>query len=173
MKDQIFKLTDLMINYYTGDAKRIQHFLKVHSFCKLIAYTEDVSEDMLMVLEAAAIVHDCGIKAAEKLYGKSSGKCQEELGPSIAEKMLLELNFSKESIERICFLVGHHHTYKAIDGLDFQILAEADMLVNVLEDELGEKGAVALEKNLFKTTSGKKLLNTMYLKPIDYSNIHS
>ena len=26
-----------MINYYQGDPKRIQHFLKVHSFAKFIA----------------------------------------------------------------------------------------------------------------------------------------
>ena len=34
--------------------------------------------------------------------------------------------FLPPDVERICFIIGHHHTYKAIDGLDFQILVEAD-----------------------------------------------
>lgn len=31
-----------MIHYYKGDAKRIQHFVKVHSFAKLIGEMERV-----------------------------------------------------------------------------------------------------------------------------------
>lgn len=33
-----------MIKLYEGDAKRIQHFCKVHSYAKLIAETEHVDE---------------------------------------------------------------------------------------------------------------------------------
>ncbi len=33
-----------MIDLYRGDAKRIQHFCKVHSYAKLIAETEHVDE---------------------------------------------------------------------------------------------------------------------------------
>ena len=36
-------------------------------------------------------------------------------------------------IRRVEYLVGHHHTYKDIDGLDYQILVEADFLVNILK----------------------------------------
>ena len=38
----IEKLTALAIAYDAGDAKRIQHFCKVHSYAKLIAETENV-----------------------------------------------------------------------------------------------------------------------------------
>lgn len=171
MNNKLSKLTISMMDYFSGDPKRIQHFLKVQSFCRLIAKQEQFSDHQIQLLEAAAIVHDCGIKAAEKIYGKSSGKYQEELGPAIAEKMLRDLAFAETDINRICFLVGHHHSYKAIDGLDFQILVEADMLVNIYEDELDKKVAENLAKNLFKTSLGCSLLDTMYLKDVDYSDI--
>ena len=34
-----------MTNYYQGDPKRIQHFLKVHSFAKFIAEQENLPSD--------------------------------------------------------------------------------------------------------------------------------
>ena len=38
------KLTMEMIEYYTGDPKRIQHFLKVHELARLIAACENLDE---------------------------------------------------------------------------------------------------------------------------------
>ena len=32
--------------------------------------------------------------------------------------------------DRIAFLISHHHTIDQIDGMDYQILIEADYLVN-------------------------------------------
>ena len=49
------KLNDVceaMLQYYTGDAKRIQHFIKVHSFAKLIGEMENLSSDEQYVLES-------------------------------------------------------------------------------------------------------------------------
>lgn len=63
-----------MIWYYEGDAKRIQHFVKVHAFAKLIGEMEHVEEETLRILEAAAYVHDIGIKVAESKYGSCNGK---------------------------------------------------------------------------------------------------
>ena len=40
----INKLHLAMIELYKGDAKRIQHFCKVHSYAKLIAETENVDK---------------------------------------------------------------------------------------------------------------------------------
>ncbi len=33
-----------MIAYFAGDPKRIQHFIKVHSFAKLIAQNENLAD---------------------------------------------------------------------------------------------------------------------------------
>ena len=89
-----------------------------------------MDERTLRILEAAAYVHDIGIRNAERKYGKCGGKLQEQEGPIIAQKMLSQLGFENYIVERICFLIGHHHTYDNIDGLDYQILVEADFLVN-------------------------------------------
>jgi uncharacterized protein len=65
----IEKLIYEMIKYYHNDPKRIQHFMKVHSFSKLIGVMENIDAKKLFIIETAAIVHDIGIKAAEEKYG--------------------------------------------------------------------------------------------------------
>ena len=47
--EMINKLHLAMIELYRGDAKRIQHFCKVHSYAKLIAETENVDKKCLLL----------------------------------------------------------------------------------------------------------------------------
>ncbi len=54
------------------------------------------------------------------------------------------------------YLIGHHHTYNNIDGIDYQILVEADFLVNICDDNLAKDAALKAYNNIFKTESGKK-----------------
>lgn len=156
------QLTNEMVAYYSGDPQRIQHFIKVHSFAKLIGEMEDLGEVEQEILEVAALVHDIGIKVAEAQYGSSNGKLQEKLGPAEARSMLSKLGYGEELIKRVCYLVGHHHTYTDIDGMDYQILVEADFLVNIYEDDISEEAARKAYTNIFKTESGKKLCRQMY-----------
>ena len=97
----INKLHLAMIELYKGDAKRIQHFCKVHSYAKLIAETENVDKKCLFTIEAAALTHDIGIHFCEEKYGDCNGKLQEKEGPAIAEKMLKELGFDQDVSDRI------------------------------------------------------------------------
>ena len=120
--DMIQKLTEKMIGYFSGDPKRIQHFIKVHSFARYIGIRERLPEHELFVLECAALVHDIGIKPAEEQYGECGGKLQEQEGPIYAQQLLSELGFENYMIERICYLIGHHHTYTNVEGMDYQIL---------------------------------------------------
>ena len=71
-----------MIQYYRNDPKRIQHFTKVHSYAKLIGELSGMQGEELLTLEVAAYVHDIGIKVAEKKYGSSNGRIQEQEGRS-------------------------------------------------------------------------------------------
>lgn len=158
----INKLHMAMIKLYHGDAKRIQHFCKVHSYAKLIAEMEHVDAETLFILETAALTHDIGIHLCEEKYGNSNGKLQEKEGPAIAEKLLAELGFPKEVSERVQYLIAHHHTYNNIDGIDYQILVEADFLVNMYEDELSEETMQNAYRNIFRTESGKKICREMY-----------
>lgn len=164
MLDEIGKLIMKMTGYFDGDPKRIQHFIKVSYFANIISDSEGLDERTKYCLKVAAIVHDIGIKVAEEKHGKGNcgGKLQEKYGPEIADKMLSELNFDSKVIERVCFLISHHHTYNNVDSLDWQILLEADFLVNAYEDSLSEESIVNFKEKVFKTKTGTILLNNMF-----------
>ena len=152
-----------MIKYDGGDAPRIQHFVKVHDFARMIAVAEGMNEEDLFVLEAAAILHDVGIHVSEAKYGNCDGKHQEELGPDEARKVLSEVDgFTAAQIERICWLIAHHHTYQDVTSLDHRILLEADFLVNIMEDGLSKEAALKAYHNIFKTSCGKMICREMF-----------
>ena len=110
-----------------------------------------MSPDALQTLEAAAYVHDIGIKPAEEKYGRGDGPYQEELGQAPARAMMTECGFDEDTTERVVYLVGHHHTYTNIDGLDYQILVEADFLVNLFEGKETREAARHVLDRIFKT----------------------
>ena len=154
-----------MIKYFAGDARRIQHFIKVHSFVKYIGLEEELPNDELLVLEVTALMHDIGIRIAEEKYGYNNGKLQEIEGPAEARKILEKIEvLSEDIVERVCYLIGHHHTYHDIKELDYQILVEADFLVNLYEEQSLEVAIRAANENIFRTKTGKELLVVMYLK---------
>lgn len=156
------RLLTAMMEYDRGDAPRIQHFIKVYEFARIIGKLEKLDEHTQLILESAAIVHDIGIHVAEKKYGSSNGKYQEIEGPAEAEKLLKVLGWPSDVTERVSYLVGHHHTYRNMDGLDYQILVEADFLVNLYEDDISPAGQKHAYEKIFKTESGKLLCRTLY-----------
>lgn len=151
-----------MIKYFEGDTKRIQHFIKVHEFARIIGTSEGLSEGEQFVLETAAVVHDIGIKKAEELYGRCDGALQEKLGPDIAKDMLRDLGYDDSVIERVMYLIAHHHTYKNITGMDYQILVEADFLVNNYDDSLSKEAVQNTYEKIFKTATGRKICKEMF-----------
>lgn len=157
------RLMRAMINYDSGDVSRIQHFVKVHDFAATIGIAECLDEGTLFVLEVAAILHDIGIHPAEAKYGNSNGKAQEELGPAEARKVLEEVGgFTNAQIDRVCWLIGHHHTYNDVKDADHRILLEADFLVNSYEDNVSKDGIVAFRNNVFRSESAIEMLNRMW-----------
>ena len=160
--EKINQLHLAMIEFYKGDAKRIQHFCKVHSYAKLIAETENVDKNCLFTIEAAALTHDIGIHICEEKYGSCNGKLQEKEGPAIAEKLLGELGFDRNVSERVQYLIAHHHTYGNINEMDYQILVEADFLVNIMEEGSSKEAVIKAYQNIFKTSCGKKICREMF-----------
>jgi hypothetical protein len=65
-------------------------------------------------------------------------------------------------ISRIIWLVGHHHTIAPVEGIDHQILLEADYLVNADESGYSAENILNTEKKLFRTRTGTALLKSMY-----------
>lgn len=161
-EEKITALSMAMIHYYENDPRRIQHFLKVHTLARLIGQGEGLEARTQATLEAAALVHDIGIRPAEERFGRSTPRLQEELGPPAAEAMLKGLGFPEGMVRRVCFLVGHHHTYHSIQGEDYRILVEADFLVNLYEDGAGREEAEAVLEQIFRTGTGTALCRAMF-----------
>lgn len=138
-------------------------FSKVFAFAKAIGEGENFSPELLEITETAALVHDIGIKPSLEKYGSAAGEFQEKEGPAAAEAMLRNLNYPAELIRRVCYLVGHHHTYSSIGGGDYQVLVESDFLVNIFEGDMKRPEIEAVRKNIFRTKTGTKLLDILFL----------
>ena len=163
MKIPVEKIISEMIRCDAGDAKRIHHALKVYALARAIGGEEGLPPEERDVLETAAVLHDIGIHESERKYGSSAGYRQEQEGPPVARNLLEPFGLPPEFVDRVCYLIGHHHTYTGINGSDYQILVEADFLVNLYEDGAPKKEAQAVLDHVFRTETGKRYLRDMYL----------
>ncbi|MGI6298513.1 MAG: HD domain-containing protein [Saccharofermentanales bacterium] len=151
-----------MINYADGNRHDINHFLKVYAYAKTIGECEKLDSNTQAVLEVAAVIHDIAIPLCREKYGDTNGKHQEAESPVLVKKFLAGTGYSTEFIERVAFLVGHHHTYEGIEGMDYQILVEADYLVNADQSNYSEANIRNMLDRVFKTETGISLLKTMF-----------
>ena len=153
-----------MIDYSAGNRKDINHLMKVHSYARIIGKGEGLSEELQKITEIAAIVHDIVCPLCRIKYGNTNGKYQEAEGPALTESFLADTGLTREEIARIAYLVGHHHTYEGVDGLDYQILLEADYLVNADESGYSRENILHMRDTVFQTKTGTALLESIYLK---------
>ncbi|MBS7372337.1 MAG: HD domain-containing protein, partial [Bacteroidaceae bacterium] len=132
-------------------------------YASLMGREEGLDAETQFILESAALVHDIGIRASEQKYGYQNGKLQEQEGPAVARELLSRLGgYTAQQTERICWLIAHHHTYHVCEDMDYQLLIEADFLVNLYEDNESPKAIQTVRRNIFKTKSGLKMLESMY-----------
>ena len=80
----------------------------------------------------------------------------------MAKRMLADAGYPADVTERVCQLVARHHTYTDIDGIDLQILIEADLIVNLCEDGAGQDGILSAYNEIFKTDSGKLMCRMVF-----------
>ncbi len=68
-------------------------------------------------------------------------------------------------VEEILHIIGHHHSPGEEESLNFQILYEADWLVNIEEEGVSkDRGKVEqIVGKAFKTVTGKELAEKLYL----------
>lgn len=158
----IAELTLRMAEYNGGDPDLTQHLLKVHGFARTIGVLEGLDADTLHTLEVAALTHDIGIIGCMRKYGRCNGKMQEEEGPPEAQALLGGMGYPQAMIDRVCYLIGHHHTYTNVDGIDYRILLEADFLVNLFENGQSKEAQQAAYANIFRTEAGKRLFRAMF-----------
>ena len=77
-------------------------------------------------------------------------------------RFLSDKGLTEAQIERAAFLVGHHHTLAGIDGLDWQILVEADYIVNAAENGYSLQNICHFIENNMRTESGKRLARSVF-----------
>ena len=65
-------------------------------------------------------------------------------------------------IERISHIWCTYHTYTDIHGIDYQILVEADFLVNAFKDNMPDASIESFMTKVFMTETGTEFLKTMY-----------
>ncbi|MBE6939990.1 MAG: HD domain-containing protein [Ruminococcaceae bacterium] len=159
----IAKAAEKMVRFYEDSTHDINHFLKVWAYARTIGQLEGLDPLTQQTLELAAIVHDIACPLCRRLYGSTDGPLQEREGAVMAEEFLKEFRLPPEQLGRICYLVGHHHTFTGVNGLDYQILLEADYLVNAEEKELDSKTVAYTEERVFRTAAGSRLLESIFL----------
>ena len=135
----------------------IEHTLKVLQNAEDIMKGENIEEEKELIT-IVAILHDIGAVEAQKKYGSIDGVYQEKEGPAVAREILQKVGYGK-NIDRICFIIGNHHTPSKIDGLDFQIQWEADLLENltVMDKEKEQEKIKKCINDNFKTATGKMI----------------
>lgn len=156
---------EAMSDYLRDDQPRIDHILRVLRFAEAIMDGEGVSERLDKVVTAAAIFHDIGIKEAKRKHGSPDWRFQEIEGPSIAREILQALGEDEGFIERVCYIVGNHHSADKVNGLDFRIVWEADWLVNLKKVAQGadaDRLKTLIDEN-FRTRTGTALAEKVYL----------
>ena len=151
-----------MIQYSDGNLHDISHFLKVHGYAETIGKCEGLDPETQKILEIAAILHDIACPLCRRKYGNTDGKHQESEGMILAREFLSDKGLTEAENDRIIFLVGHHHTLRDIEGDDYQILIEADYLVNADESSCSRENIQNFQKEIFRTKTGTELLKSIY-----------
>lgn len=151
-----------MIDFYRGNLHDINHFIKVHAFAKMIGELEGLDERTQNILEISAIVHDIACPLCREKYGNADGCHQEAESEPLLLEFLEEFGLPADVMQRVVHLVTHHHTYTNVDGPDYQILLEADFLVNAGESEEYGKAVAQFRSQVFQTATGIHLLDAIY-----------
>jgi len=125
------KVTKILIEYFKSDYRRITHALNVLKYSeKLIENIDGYDYDIVV---SVALLHDVGIKRSEEILGYNNGNTQEKYGPSIARELLNNIGLASDKINKICEIIGNHHSKSRYNYVELEILKEADQIVNKKE----------------------------------------
>ena len=153
-----------MKRYFGQDFKRIGHAANVARYAEQIVREE--KGDPAVVL-CAAYLHDIGIREAERKDHSTAARDHQTEGVPIARTILARLGAREELVEEVCDIIGHHHHPNDDDTLNFKIVYDADLIVNLEEQRKRENTqretlAETIEKKMF-THVGKQLARAALL----------
>lgn len=147
-----------MKKYFRQDFKRIGHATRVARYAEQIV-REEKGEPAVAI--SAAYLHDIGIHEAERKYQSTAAEYQEKEGPPIAREILGKLGAQNDLIDEVCDIVGRHHHPRSEETVNYRVVYDADMIVNLEEGQ--KEGTVDLERigalieTKFLTESGRRL----------------
>lgn len=154
---KIAEILKKMITFSNGNIHDIDHLIKVWTYAKTIGELEGLDPETQFVLEVAAITHDIACPLCREKYGNANGKYQEIEGAPLVTEFLSDTGMTTEQISRVAHLVGHHYTLTDIKGMDYQILIEADYIVNASENGYSKENVENFVEKIVKTQSGREL----------------
>ena len=80
----------------------------------------------------------------------------------LVREFLADTGMTAAQIDRVAYLVGHHHSPAQIDGIDYQILIEADYIVNASESGYDQQAIRTFMEHTMKTAAGIRLTKTVF-----------
>ena len=158
---RVSEIMEKMIVFSDGNIHDIDHLIRVWTYAKTIGELEKLDAETQFILEIAAITHDIACPLCREKYGSTNGKHQEREGEPMVRTFLADTDMSIEQIDRIAWLVAHHHTFSDIDGLDYQILVEADYIANASENGYSQVKVRNFMEKFMRTESGKRILTAV------------
>ena len=162
MRMTVSQIMEKMIAYSEGNIHDIDHLIRVWTYAKTIGELENLDNDTQFFVEVAAITHDIACPLCREKYGNTNGKYQEEEGVPLVKEFLSDTGMTEEQIRRVAFLIGHHHTFESIEGIDYQILIEADYIANATENNYSKHNIENFMHKVMRTDSGKQLLKDVF-----------
>ena len=155
-----------MISESDGNLDDIEHYVKVTCYARMIADAEGLDEKTKWLCEAEAIVHDISCPLCRKKYGNTNHKMQEKESEALLREFFAGTDVSEEDLERIIAVISRHHSPHLIDGIDNQILIEADYLVNANQSSYPAAAIHTFRNTYFRTACGTKMLDLMYVEKL-------
>ena len=155
LKDRV---ASAMQDYFDGDSKRIKHATAVADFADQINKYEHGDPAIIM---ACGFLHDIGIKNSELKYQSCAPKHQHVEGPPVARMILEGLDVDAVMIDEICDIISHHHAPRTEETVNFKVLYDADLIVNIDDDQPEKQRTkdkiLGMINKAMLTESGKKI----------------
>ena len=153
-----------MKRYFGNDFKRIGHASRVARYAEEIGAAEQSNPAVTLI---AAYLHDIGIKESERKYNSSAPRYQHQEGPPVAREILTDLGATEALIDEVCDIIGHHHTPREEETIDFKVLYDADLITNLEEKQKeapsSKEHLQKIIKSSFLTSSGASLAEKVLL----------
>ncbi|MFH1215930.1 MAG: HD domain-containing protein [Pseudomonadota bacterium] len=154
-----------MKRYFGNDFKRIGHAGKVAHYAEEINRYEQGDPAVVLI---SAYLHDIGIKEAERKFNSSAARYQHQEGPPVAREILTNLQAEPGLIDEVCDIIGHHHWPRPDETINFKVLYDADLIVNINENQKEKPSSPTelrkiIEKS-FLTEAGRKIAADILLK---------